>query len=59
MRSSVFGSSRGLYLAAYTAGSQQGKQHQFEAFFLTLKAGCTNTPLVVALGAINFHVALS
>jgi hypothetical protein len=59
MRSSVFGSSMDLYLAAYTAGLPQGKQHHIEAFFLTLKAGCTNTPLVVAQGAINFHVALS
>ena len=37
MRSSVFAAPKNLALAPYTAGSLQGKQHQFEAFFLPLK----------------------
>jgi len=37
MRSSDFAAPKNLALAPQTAGSLQGKQHQFEVLFLPLK----------------------
>jgi len=59
MRSAALAASKDLYVGPYTAGSQQGKQHQFEAFFLTLKDLRTDTPMVVAKDAVRFHVVPS
>ncbi len=52
-----FGVPENLCLAPYLAASQKGKQHQFEGFFLTLKVGRTNTPMVVVKDSLNLHVS--